>query len=266
MGNVKKVTGVALLLLVVGGVGSIFTFNFNERTAVAETKTADTDNITAIDIRMNNEKVIIKPTEESQARIELTGKEANDDKTELAVKEDDSTLFIETTKQREKLFQFFTWGGSKTLTVYLPEKSYESLVVDIDNGNFQVEQITIEGISASTNNGEITMIDIAAESVNVSSDNGKINLDHIDGDINGKTNNGAISLVTAGLDRNIDLDTDNGSITIQTDEKPTNAVFDVRTDNGKINLFGDSDWETVIGNGDNQIKLTTDNGSITVEK
>lgn len=266
MGNVKKVTVVALLLLFVGVVGSIFTFNFNEQTAIAETKTADTDNITAIDIRMNNEKVIIKPTEERQARIELTGKEANDDKTELAVKEDDNTLFIETTKQREKLFQFFTWGGAVTLTVYLPEKSYKSLVVDIDNGSFQAEQLNIEDINAATNNGEIALADITAETVNVSSDNGKINLDHINGEINGKTNNGAISFITEGLDRNLDFDTDNGSIKIHSDEEPTNAVFDVRVDNGKINIFGDSDWDTVIGNGDNQIKLTTNNGSITVEK
>ncbi|MBP1970655.1 DUF4097 and DUF4098 domain-containing protein YvlB [Virgibacillus natechei] len=266
MGNVKKVAVVALLLLLIGGLGSIFTFNFNERTAIAETKTADTDNITAIDIRMNNEKVIIKPTEEPQARIELTGNEANDDKTELSVKENGNTLSIETTKQREKLFQFFSWGGAMTLTVYLPEKSYESLVVDIDNGSFQAEQLTIEDINASTNNGEIAMADITAGTVNVHSNNGKIKLDHVAGEINGKTNNGAISLVTEGLERSIDFDTDNGSITIQTDEEPTNAVLDVRVDNGKINIFGDSDWDTVIGNGDNQIKLTTNNGSITVEK
>ncbi|MBY7142702.1 DUF4097 family beta strand repeat protein [Virgibacillus sp. NKC19-3] len=265
MGNVKKIMVVALLLILVGVVGSIFTFNFHERTAVAETKQANIDNITAIDIRLDNEKVIMKSTEEPNARVELEGSTASDNKTELAVKENDNTLSIETKKQKEKLFQL-DWGGPMTLTVYLPEKAYESLLVDIDNGSFQADDLTVEAIDVSTDNGEVAMANIAAGMVNVTSDNGKIKLDHVDGAINSKTDNGAISLVTEGLDRNLDFYTDNGSITIQTAEEPTNAVFDVRVDNGKINIFGDSDWDTVTGNGDNEITLATDNGDITVEK
>ncbi|WP_442961150.1 hypothetical protein [Pseudogracilibacillus sp. SO30301A] len=60
------------------------------------------------------------------------------------------------------------------------------------------------------------------------------------------------------------MNTDNGRIDVQSNKEPTNAILDLKTDNGKVRVFGESNWVTVIGNGENIIKLTTDNGSITI--
>ncbi|PAV27947.1 hypothetical protein CIL05_18930 [Virgibacillus profundi] len=265
MNNVKKIVMIALLFLLVGGIGSIITFNFTEPTSVAEAKEVDDTNITAIDIQSNNERVEIIPAKDQKIRIELSGR-SNDKKKNLSVEENGNTLFIQTDNQNHKLFNFGFFTESLTLTVYLPEKLYDTLIVEIDNGSLEAEALNIKDIKAASKNGRIDMENITAETVQVKTDNGKIALSQVEGEITGKTSNGAISLETKSLDQPLELETDNGSIKVQTEKEPTNAIFDVRTDNGSVKVFGDSNWETVVGNGDNLIKLKTDNGSIRVEK
>lgn len=266
MTNVKKISIIALILLLVGVVGSILTFNLMESpTAISEEKVIDNNNITALDIHANNQTVKIISTKESTTKVELTGKGTKESKDELSVGVEGNTLAIQTVNQR-KFFHIDFFGTSLTLTVYLPEKVYESLQVDIDNGHFEADQLTIKDVDAKTNNGTIEMSNIAANLVKIESDNGKLILEDVDGEIVGETNNGSISLVTSDLDRPIELESDNGSIKVKSDKEPTNATLRVDTDNGKINIFDKYNGNAVIGDGDNLIKLSTDNGRITLTK
>ena len=56
----------------------------------------------------------------------------------------------------------------------------------------------------------------------------------------------------------------NGKIEIKTDKKPTNAILDLKTDNGKVTVFGEENWDTVIGKGEHLIKLISKNGKISI--
>ncbi|MGY4688197.1 DUF4097 family beta strand repeat-containing protein [Salibacterium sp. K-3] len=264
MNNVKKIALIALLFIIVGGIGSVVTFNDSQATSIAQAKEVDNTNITEVDIRTHNEEVEIMSTKDSKITIELTGK--TKDKNKLSVKENENTLSIQSDSQNKKLFSFDFFVESLTLTVYLPEKVYDTLQIDSDNGKIELEQLDIKDVNVTTKNGRIAMETIGAEKVQVGTINGKIALNKVEGSITGKINNGSILLNTKDLDRSIDFETNNGSITVKTEKKPTNAVFDVKVGNGKINIFGDSNWDTVVGNGDNLIKLNTNNGSITVEK
>ncbi|MEC5424831.1 DUF4097 family beta strand repeat-containing protein [Virgibacillus sp. C22-A2] len=265
MSNVKKIALIAILLILVGGIGSILIFNLNEPVSVAEAKEIDSTTITAVEVQANNGKVEIMSAEGSTTRVELTGEGIKNNKEKLSVEQNGNTLFIQTVNQNNKLFNFNFFTGSVTLKVYLPEAVYETLHVAIDNGSLETQQVTIKNIDAVTKNGRITMDNITTDTLHVKSNNGKIVLDQVEGAITGKTDNGSISLTTKDLDRSIDFETDNGSIKIQTEQEPTNALFDVRVGNGKTSIFGSSNWDTLVGNGDNIIKLSTDNGSITVE-
>src|SRR5699024_1208471 len=111
------------------------------------------------------------------------------------------------------------------LIVYIPEKLYDSLKVEIDNGSLQVDGINVKELQAESENGRLTIENVTTENVQVSTNNGKIDIYHVEGDILGKTNNGAIFLETQELDRELKLQTDNGSIKVKTEEEPTNAIF-----------------------------------------
>lgn len=265
MNNVKKVLMFAAILIVIGVIGSVITFNFSEPASIAQAEDIKNTDITEIEIHSNNEKVEIIPSSEQNIKVELSGR-SNNKNDKFTAKESGNTLSIQTESKDLKFFDFDFFTKTLTLTVFLPEKLYESLEVDIDNGSLNAENLNIKDINAATENGRIALKNIGADTVQVNSSNGKIELDHVKGEITGKTNNGKISLVTESLDRALELETDNGAINVQTEKEPTNAIFDVRVDNGSIKIFGNSNWDTVVGDGDNIIKLKTNNGSIRVEK
>ncbi|WP_079527935.1 DUF4097 family beta strand repeat-containing protein [Halobacillus hunanensis] len=266
MTNTKKISIIALVLLVVGALGSLISFqSLNDSASVSEEKTFSDNNITDIEISANNDEVEIISTEDSTTKVELTGTSSEEIENYLSANVAGSTLSIKL--RDERMFDIFNFvGTSLTLKVYLPEKVYDSLQVDIDNGSFQAEQLSINNVKAEADNGHIEMNNIAATMLNVEADNGVISLENIEGKINGEVNNGEIYLKTNHLDRPITLESDNGNIEIETDKEPTNAVLDIKTDNGEATVFGSSNWNTVTGDGDNLIKLTTNNGNINVAK
>lgn len=264
MMNTRKISLIALMLLLIGITGSIFTFNKAYRAEeVLAQKTIADENIENIDIHTRNGRIEVLPTNEAEITAELLTKGS---KYELLTKVEDDTLFIQAINQQGSFvnLNFFSIGA--VLTVYIPREIYESVQVEGNNGRINLEGIQAKDIDVKTDNGRIELKDIHSSSINVRSSNGKVIFDHVAGNISGKTNNGSIKLVTADLDRSINFETDNGKIEILTDHEPADATLDLRVGNGKINYFGKNDWNAVIGSGTNVIKLKTSNGSITLTK
>ena len=73
-------------------------------------------------------------------------------------------------------------------------------------------------------------------------------------------------LATKDLDRNIQLVSNNGKISIKTEKEPTNTTFKVSSDNGSINILDKYEGNTVIGKGENLVDLKANNGKIEVVK
>lgn len=262
--NIKRISFIAFVLLIVGITGSVFTFtSAYQSKGILMQEVVQSEEVLNINISADNGKIQILPTDDIQITTELSTK---NNKYELLAEVDDNTLFIEAIDQQKKFVNFDIFSFGTTLTIYIPEKTYDSLHVESDNGLITVNQMQANDIHVRTDNGKVELRDIDSSSVKVNTSNGKVVLDHVQGDIVGKTNNGIIELVTEDLERSIDLETDNGRINVQTVQEPMNVTFDVRVGNGKIKVFGDSNWDTVIGNGEHLIKLKTDNGSITVTK
>lgn len=279
---VKKIAIVASLLLIVGIVGSFFTFQSMGKTEAVTEKKVINDDFSQMEITTDDAQVKVLPTSNAEAKVELSGKNEN---YHLSTGVERSTLKIDVNHRQRKLFNFDFTSLHLTLKMYVPEKVYGSLQIESDNGRVTVDHLQAKEIYAKTDNGSIKLKDmesskvtakadngtinlnnVVADMVTTKADNGKIILDHVDGKLSSHTNNGSISLITRSLDRPIDFETDNGKIKIQTEKEPTNAIFDINVDNGKVTIFGESNWDTVIGNGDYLIKLTTKNGKITVTK
>lgn len=267
MKNTKRLSVIAIVLILVGVVGSLLTFSLRDKpSSVSEEQVIDNQNIKEIEISTNNEEVELISTTDSKIEVKISGRSSKDIKDRINVGVTGNTLSIQKVESMKKLFDINFFGQSLEVTVSLPEKVYESLQVEIDNGSFQAEQLNIKDVQANTANGHIELSNITATTLKVDSKNGNIYLDNVEGNITGKTANGLLSLSTSNLDRNIELESANGDIEIQTEKEPTNTIFDIKVDNGEATIFGNSNWNTVVGNGDNLIKLTTANGNITVTK
>lgn len=281
--NMKNISVVALILLIVGIIGSALTFkSAYQAEDIIKTETILGEEIENLDIKTNNTRVDVLPTNDQDINIELSTKNSHD---QLLTEVNGSTLLIQVKNKKRQLIQldFFSFGS--TLTVYVPEKVYHSFQIDThngrvtvdqlqasdvtvkaDNGKIELENMISDTVTGQADNGEISMKNINSSTTQVKTSNGRINLDHVEGKVFGRTNNGSITLVTEHLDRSIEFEADNGIINIQTEKEPTNAILDVRVDNGKVRVFGNSNWDTIIGNGEHLIKLVMNNGNITISK
>lgn len=238
-------------------------------------------------IDTNNVRVNINPTTDSNIKVKLDGEVNPNIKRTLAMDEKDSTLLI---SYKEKQQSWFNFNISEvlaplTLNVYLPEKQYDSLKVSNSNGFVSIKKLNTTHLNANTNNGRVELReinspkiiaetnngimdfkDILAQNIHVKSSNGRIMLDHVEGEIEGQTKNGSLTLKTNELDRNLNFTAHNGKINIETEKEPINVQFNVSVDNGNANILDKYNGNTVIGKGENVIKLNTHNGNITVKK
>ena len=278
----KKLVMVASVLLIIGIVGSLFNFKtlYSDK-EMKEEKIIDTV-FDTINISVDSAKIELIPTNEKNAILEYR---TNYSDYNFSSEVKNSTLEVHVDMNQKKLFRFDFFSKGSALKLYIPKKQYESLQIESDNGRIMIEGIDVKTADIRTDNGRIEINNMASDNLTVNSDNGRINLanvdastvttkssngkivlNHVTGTLSSKTNNGSISLITEDLERSIDFKTDNGKIEIQTEKEPTNVIFDLKTDNGSIDVFNQSDWDTVIGNGDNTIKLETDNGKIIITK
>lgn len=278
----KKLVMVASVLLIIGIVGSLFNFKtlYSDK-EMKEEKIIDTV-FDTINISVDSAKIELIPTNEKNAILEYR---TNYSDYNFSSEVKNSTLEVHVDMNQKKLFRFDFFSKGSALKLYIPKKQYESLQIESDNGRIMIEGIDVKTADIRTDNGRIEINNMANDNLTVNSDNGRINLanvdastvttkssngkivlNHVTGTLSSKTNNGSISLITEDLERSIDFKTDNGKIEIQTEKEPTNVIFDLKTDNGSIDVFNQSDWDTVIGNGDNTIKLETDNGKIIITK
>ncbi|MFJ8117340.1 DUF4097 and DUF4098 domain-containing protein YvlB [Bacillus sp. RC145] len=285
--NKKKLSIIAGIIFIIGIVGSLFTYRSIATVPISEEKVINNNNVSSVIIDTNNVRVNINPTTESNMKVTLDGEVNPNIKRTLATDEKDSTLLI---SYKEKQQIWFNFNISEvlvplTLNVYLPEKQYDSLKIsnnngyvsakqqntthfDINtsNGRVELREINSQKINVETNNGSMDFKDITAQNIHVKSNNGRIMLDHVEGELEGQSKNGSLSLKTNELDRNLNFTTHNGKINIETEKEPTNVQFNVSVDNGKANILNKYNGNAVIGKGENQIKLNTHNGSISVKK
>ena len=261
--SIKKVGIIAIIVIVLGAalnVGMSIAGGFVKNTEEIEI----VEEFTRIDITGDNTAIEVVRTSSSNGKVEFISKKSSRSKIQAYVKGD--TLYVD---MKKKLFNGFNIGfnasGNK-IVVTVPDEKYEELTTQTDNGQIIASDLQFESVNIKSDNGKIVLEDLESKKVNVKTNNGKIDFHNVTGDIEAKSDNGQISMVTDNLDRSLSLETDNGLINIRSTNEPKNATIYADIDNGRIDIFGSANGETIFGKGENIIDLTTDNGVISVKK
>ena len=247
--------------------------------------------------------LVLLPSPDGELRIDVRDKSYRHN---LTVEVREGTLVVDLKEERKSwgLYSFAPSSKSPTVIIQLPQRAYGVIFCETDNGRIEAEgtdagtlhlksdngrvrgqRLKAEKLRAESNNGRIELEEVAAGellaysengrvellqvsgiSVRAKSDNGRIELKDIDASVTAKTDNGRILLLTEDLERNIHLETDNGSITVQTVQEPVNTAITARTDQGRIRIFGEKIRQRSFGSGEFALNLKSDNGSVTVEK
>ncbi|SKB01430.1 DUF4097 family beta strand repeat-containing protein [Sporosarcina newyorkensis] len=281
--NIKGLSIIASLLLLVGIVGSLITYQLIQKPkAVTQEFTIQDDNFTSIDINADDGQVELVPTDGSKAFIEASG---HDIKNDVSAMVKDSSLVIVLKKKKQKLISVNFGLKPTILKVHIPHKDYDSLRIQSDNGTVDVRDVnadymTLESdngkvkatsltnttLKVQSNNGLIALKDTSADSISVRSDNGKTKLEDVKGKLTVQANNGRIEVKTDSLDDPTELITDNGRIDIQMANTPTNATIIAEATNGNSKIFDEKKSHAIFGTGEIPIVLSSKNGNITVGK
>lgn len=262
MNKIKRLSVIALLLLLVGVVGGLITYSSAMKQTEVKIEKIVEEEFTSVEIKSDNADVDLIPTDDSQAKVELVTNGADDRKSTFT--SDVNGKILSVTIKDEWGFRFGFYPASQHLKVFLPKKQYESLELVNGNGQVQVEHMKINHAQVTVINGEVKLNHLVTENIRVESGNGEIQLIDVEGEIKGSTVNGEIDVVTKDLNRPLQLESTNGKIKILTEKEPTNARFDVSVVNGDINILNKYTGSTTIGKGGNLIKLKTINGEVSV--
>lgn len=282
----------------------IESYDFNKAETPLKTINLAKDEFDKVDIQIDNGALIISSSADGRMHVDVEDKSY---KQQLEVDILNRTLVITLKEEVKKwgIFSFTINTKSPIVTVQLPQKIYEQIKMDTDNGyikgeklesiNFEAESdngriqlrqvkasifhaesdngaieldsIQTENLSAKSDNGKIELTDIQANSVALETDNGRISMAKIDAEtIRAKTDNGRINLLADSLERSIDLKTDNGSVTVESLAPPSNVTIRAAVSHNRISIFGEKNPQAVYGQGSSLVKLKSDNGSITVKQ
>lgn len=266
MNKMKMIVITGLVLIVIGVVGTFVTYQFMDRTPMLKTESVAGEKIFNVKIISNNEHVTIIPVKDTtEITVELSEPGFKSMNTELDLQVEGETLTIQTSKPKV-FFDINLFDGSSKLKIYLPEKMYQSLLVTIDNGGLELNDLSIDKIQADLRNGNVIFENTTSDTITINTENGNVHFANVEGKITGQSDNGNLYVQTQNLDRSIDWEIKNGNITIETETEPTNTVLDVQTKNGRISVFDHADWNMITGAGEHVIKLRVNNGDIKIRK
>lgn len=256
MENNKLFVWVAIIAIIAVIVLQIFRNGKEENVATAK-------DFASVEVESENSDIIIMPIKGDEATIELENNKKNRFTLDVNVK--GKTLEIDVRRRGFGWLSFDFFSKSPVVKIGLPNKEYGTINAETDNGTIDASQLNVKELAAETDNGEIVIKEVKSQKTAVESDNGDIIIEDSLGAIDGKSNNGNVTVMTEMIKQPMHLETDNGQIHLQTKDEAKNVQFNVKTDNGRVNIYGKSTTEKVIGNGGIEINLTSDNGNITVE-
>ncbi|MCM3389674.1 DUF4097 family beta strand repeat-containing protein [Ureibacillus chungkukjangi] len=178
---------------------------------------------------------------------------------QMKVESDNGKIEIES--QQAKHMKFKTDHGK----IHLKSLLASTLKAKTDNGRIVLDHSNFTNVIATTDNGRICVDHSRSEKFELSTDNGRIELNEVSGEIWATTDNGRIEGYIPQVTKPLQWKTDNGSIVLKTDEVLNNVTLSVKSDFGRISVYGEKGKKFQFGDGTIPIRFKTDNGRITVE-
>ena len=291
----RKAVMFAFFLIVVGVAGSVVTaattdvFSLEMKDILQEEEVNGAE-IQHIEVGTSSTNIKMVPSKGDSIKVKLTGKvsEKLKDKYKLVVTEEGDTVNIDVENQDLYFYVGFSFI-ELDLEIEVPEKEYQSLVIESSSGDIDISQlkveefrteassgdITIDQISVSTNNkmeassGTIHVKNSSASVFDLGASSGDIILQNFDGHVEAETSSGSIELNNKQVTGNINALASSGDVIVHFDESPKSLAVDFRGSSGEgvIELEGfsyEDKSENIIngkiGSGEYELKVRTSSG------
>lgn len=284
---------VALLLLAFAVLGGYRQFSFGTE-PVHIVREVPSSEIRSIQIHSDDVNVEIVRGGADQITASLTGKASpkyiENVKLEAVAKDDRLTI-------RTEVPELWFSGINilkVDLTIELPARLYDSVNLAIGSGNASVTEVEAGSIAIATGSGNLKFSDLSADEIAIDTGSGNIsgerfeanslsaaarsgNVKLADGTakLRAETGSGNIRLELESLQRDADVKTGSGNVTILLDKEPDSLRFDFSTRSGNSSVAwpyatqgqtDDGDVKGTFGSGETKLTVRTGSGNIKLEQ
>lgn len=243
----KKIYLVAPLFIIVGVIGVFFTAkDFFARESINGEESFSSTEIDYIVIDSAVANVRVVPSESDNIGVEWEGSlfKSTLGNGTVSIEEDASTLEI--TIGEHRFFDFFTLQipfDGLDVTIYLPDKQFNSIALENDVGNTHISSVNTEQLHAESNVSDMRIENVNANLLEAESDVGLIKLKNV---------TGKLYVVN-----------DVGNIEVTVPTIPANVSFSGDTSLGTTTIFGEKG--SLIGNqAEYMVQMHSDVGNIDV--
>lgn len=264
----KKLVAIALIMLGIGIVCAFFLFDredFNKELKgepFLQEKTISSDSIRSLHAKTNtfNLEMIRGDSEDIKIRLEGNVSEKYLDKITLNAVTKGDVLEIES-KIKNSGFTFGWTVINTKLIVELPERLWDSVEVDTDTGNVEIQDLNADKININTDVGNVKVSNYATKQFNVETDTGNITLTDGTGALKMKSDVGNIRVEAETIQNDITIGSEVGNVTISVDEGPKSANIRVMSEVGNVKM----DWDGISSKSKKNINKKIGNGDITID-
>jgi len=266
----RKWIGIGVVLVGIGIAGflspwSNWSHNWNT-IKVDEQSIVSAEGVKRIAVQTNSENVRLALGAGDDVKIRLQGRvtEKRWSNQNVIASVADGTLDIRM-KPTDSVIGYNVYQLS--LTVEVPSKVYESLVLKSGSGDIALDGLTIDDMKLNTDSGDLVLEGMVAKTIAIDTDSGDTALNNTEGALVLKSDSGDIAWTGQRLEWAVDIATDSGDVYYEADQEPINAAIRFESDSGegliergdKNMQFGSLITEQ-YGSGTPLISVKTDSG------
>ncbi|MFJ8063047.1 DUF4097 family beta strand repeat-containing protein [Psychrobacillus sp. NPDC096426] len=294
----KKVIISLLIVIIVIGLSSFLFLRFPfEKVSVAEEREIEVNDKSLVTVQSNSADIKIIPTSTDKVIVTLKGviSKELEEQYQLNIVENKDKLDIRYLRKDDSLG--ITSGMEKDvcLTVSLPQKVYNELIIQSVSGDIKAEKFKAENLELESISGDVTLQEFQSEGfVSIQSTSGEVILEQneinqysiqtssgrvdlnavtsLDGLI--KTKSGKVTVTSKTINNTLDITTTSGDISTIFEENPESITLNYKGTSGKpnINLEGivykskdEHSIVGIIGDGDKKITVESTSGDFTAK-
>ena len=249
MEMIKKLLILSGILILIGGIGTIFTMiNSNQNKEIISIPT------------MKNSKA---STLIEQLEIQYTNSNGKTFDEFFTLQTTEDSILIK--EKRRSNIQFFSPHFSSNLSIQGNSKHMKKIEIELVTTTLALTDLEADEIILSSVSGDLDLTNVSARSIYLEATSGDIELIETAGELELSAVSGDIKLKNTKLTHSIQGSTVSGDIKLYFTEQPTDVHFKGKTVSGDVSFLNDNINSIKIGEPLLTIDLDTVSGDITVE-
>jgi|GEM_PF-6983264 len=265
----KKAGWIVLLALILGGAGTLFSFQAtksleDEKRQIHKEETFTANDVREIHVDRSSADVQIVEVESNQIQVTLSGYARKWKQYSYQLEEMNGKLKIKLEKNHGLGLSFgFIRGDDLKLLVEVPEQKLEFVKINTSSSEINLNDLQVHHLIASSSSGDIEVANLQMEEkLNIDSSSGDVTMTDIEGanaivdlstssgDIEGDgllvhemkadSSSGKVDISHERLAGNLTANTSSGDVTFSFEEEPSSFMLSYRSSSGdeRIQLDG----------------------------